>query len=155
MRTFVVTIAAILVGVSAFAGVTQNAFRTLVSGATGVEIRHREKLLFSTAQTKEVAEVVAAFELIDPIIEKTKDGEEIVLPVCFCIPGYTITFTGLQGGAKAFGLKDDNTKVLPPEPLGLSSIADIHISKRSIKSLKRLIGRWENSPKAATRPSAP
>lgn len=155
MKAPVFALAATLTTASAFAGITQTHLLSLVSAATGVEVRHREVLLFTTVQKKEIAEVISAFELVDPVVEKAKDGEEAFLPVCFCIPEYTITFTGLADGTRSFGLKDNSSKVLPPEKLGLNSIADIQLSKRSRGQLKGLIARWEKSQRNAAPARAP
>ncbi len=162
MKVIAVALLALSVSGSSFAGVVQSGFRQMVSGASSIEVIRSatasgsSQVIFSTSDPKKIQEISDAFDFIDPSPSTSADGEEIITLTCFCVPEYFVTFGGLVGGSKSFGLKHSVSAVLPPEPLGVDYVTDLKLAKRSGKKLKKLIQKWEKRANQSpeTRPTS-
>ena len=146
MRLPLFLIGIVCFGNPVFGGVAQDAFHRLVAGASSVSIeRTRDhSVILSSSTPKKIAQVVAAIDLVDPVVERSKDGEEIIVLTCFCVADYVVRFQ-TPGGERQLFIKHRIGAVFGSENLGLGYDTDVKLSGRSARALKRLIRRAESS----------
>jgi adenine/guanine phosphoribosyltransferase-like PRPP-binding protein len=96
---------------------------------------------------------MSTFQLVDPVVERTAEGEEVIKGPCFCVADYFVSFTAKDSSKKMLYLKHSLSTVLPPEPLGADYVTDMDLTKRSSKRLKQLIERLEKKPNQSPEPT--
>ena len=137
------------------AGTLQDSFQRSVAAASRVQVtrtRDQSVIVYSDSPAG-IRRFIAAIEMTDPVVERTADGEEVIVLPCFCAAEYCVLFSTPAGEYRLF-IKDAGRRVFTQEAGSSEYSSDIMLTRTSTKKLMRLIRKAQSKrPNQAPEPT--